>query len=111
MNKRKEMRKKRRADFLKSLCFLMPSLLGVGVFFITQNPADVPDSVLSQLGNKIEHGLHAYTPAEQKVVKAAADSFGAITERIERQGLLTWDQLYAALHDGLTLSDMRLLLE
>lgn len=48
---------------------------GVGVFFITQNPADIPDSVLSQLGNKIQHALRAYTPADQKAVKAAARSF------------------------------------
>ena len=48
---------------------------GVGVFFCTQNPRDVPDGVLAQLGNKIEHGLRAYTPAEQKSIKAAAESF------------------------------------
>ena len=48
---------------------------GVGVFFVTQNPRDIPDGVLAQLGNKIEHGLHAYTPADQKTVKAAAESF------------------------------------
>ncbi len=48
---------------------------GVGVYFCTQNPKDIPDSVLAQLGNKIEHGLRAYTPADQKAVKAAADSF------------------------------------
>jgi len=48
---------------------------GIGVFFITQNPKDIPDEVLAQLGNKIEHGLHAYTPAEQKGIRAAADSF------------------------------------
>ena len=48
---------------------------GVGVYFCTQNPKDVPNGVLSQLGNKIEHGLRAYTPADQKAVKAAADSF------------------------------------
>ena len=48
---------------------------GIGLFFITQSPGDVPSAVMAQLGNKIEHGLHAYTPAEQKVVKAAADSF------------------------------------
>ncbi|WP_031549780.1 helicase HerA-like domain-containing protein [Oribacterium sp. FC2011] len=48
---------------------------GVGIFFITQNPSDVPDSVLAQLGNKIQHALHAYTPSEEKKVKAAADSF------------------------------------
>ena len=38
---------------------------GVGIYFITQNPKDIPDGVLSQLGNKIQHALHAYTPAEQ----------------------------------------------
>ena len=48
---------------------------GVGVFFITQNPADIPDSVLAQLGNKIQHALRAYTPSEQKAVRAAAQSF------------------------------------
>jgi DNA helicase HerA-like ATPase len=50
---------------------------GVGIYFITQNPADVPDTVLGQLGNRIEHGLRAYTPAEQKGLKAAAQSFRA----------------------------------
>src|SRR6202008_2196466 len=48
---------------------------GVGIYFITQNPADVPDTVLGQLGNRIEHGLRAYTPADQRGLKAAADSF------------------------------------
>ncbi len=48
---------------------------GVGIYFITQNPADVPDTVLGQLGNRVQHGLRAYTPAEQKGLKAAADSF------------------------------------
>ena len=48
---------------------------GVGVYFCTQNPRDIPDGVLAQLGNKIQHGLHAYTPTDQKAVKAAADSF------------------------------------
>lgn len=48
---------------------------GVGVFFVTQNPRDIPDSVLSQLGNRIQHALRAYTPGERKAVKAAADSF------------------------------------
>ena len=50
---------------------------GVGIFFCTQNPKDIPDSVLAQLGNKVQHGLHAYTPADQKAVKAAADSYRA----------------------------------
>ena len=48
---------------------------GVGVYFCTQNPRDVPDNVLAQLGNKVEHGLRAFTPAEQRAVRAAADSF------------------------------------
>ena len=48
---------------------------GVGVYFVTQNPLDVPDSVLSQLGNRIQHALRAYTPRERKAVKTAADTF------------------------------------
>lgn len=48
---------------------------GVGVYFVTQNPKDIPDSVLAQLGNKIQHALRAYTPAEQKGIRAAAQSF------------------------------------
>lgn len=48
---------------------------GVGIYFITQKPSDIPDGVLSQLGNKIQHGLRAYTPAEQKGLRAAAQSF------------------------------------
>jgi DNA helicase HerA-like ATPase len=48
---------------------------GVGIFFITQNPADIPDAVLGQLGNRIQHALRAYTPKERKAIKAAADSF------------------------------------
>jgi DNA helicase HerA-like ATPase len=48
---------------------------GVGVYFITQNPADLPQNVLNQLGNRIQHALRAYTPAEIKNVEAASDSF------------------------------------
>lgn len=48
---------------------------GVGVFFVTQNPRDLPESVLAQLGNRIQHALRAYTPSERKGVKAAAQSF------------------------------------
>ena len=48
---------------------------GVGVYFVTQNPADIPDSVLAQLGNRIQHALRAYTPSEQKGLKAASESF------------------------------------
>ena len=48
---------------------------GVGIYFCTQNPKDIPNGVLAQLGNKIQHALRAYTPAELKGVKAAAESF------------------------------------
>lgn len=48
---------------------------GVGIYFITQSPSDIPGEVLSQLGNRIQHALRAYTPAERKALKAAADSF------------------------------------
>jgi len=48
---------------------------GVGVYFVTQNPADIPEKVLAQLGNRVQHALRAYTPQEQKGVKAAANSF------------------------------------
>lgn len=50
---------------------------GVGIYFITQNPKDIPDEVLAQLGNKIQHALRAYTPNEEKAIKAAAASFRA----------------------------------
>ncbi|HRD86422.1 MAG TPA: DUF853 family protein, partial [Rubrivivax sp.] len=46
---------------------------GVGVYFVTQNPLDVPDTVLAQLGNRIQHALRAFTPRDQKAVKAAAE--------------------------------------
>ena len=48
---------------------------GVGVYFVTQNPADVPETVLGQLGNRVQHALRASTPRDQKAVKAAADTF------------------------------------
>ncbi|MBM6592542.1 helicase HerA-like domain-containing protein [Microvirga pudoricolor] len=48
---------------------------GVGIYFITQNPADIPESVLAQLGNRIQHALRAYTPREQKAVRVAAQTF------------------------------------
>jgi DNA helicase HerA-like ATPase len=53
---------------------------GVGIYFITQSPKDIPDGVLGQLGNKIQHALHSYTPAEQKAAKVAAQSFRANPE-------------------------------
>ncbi|WP_341932006.1 helicase HerA-like domain-containing protein [Streptococcus pluranimalium] len=48
---------------------------GVGIFFITQNPLDLPESILAQLGNRVQHALRAYTPKEIKAVKTAADTF------------------------------------
>lgn len=48
---------------------------GVGVYFVTQNPLDVPDSVLAQLGNRVQHALRAFTPRDQKAVRAAAETF------------------------------------
>jgi len=50
---------------------------GVGVWFVTQNPLDVPDAVLGQLGNRVQHALRAFTPRDQKAVKAAAETFRA----------------------------------
>ncbi|AQA19041.1 ATP-binding protein [Halioglobus japonicus] len=50
---------------------------GVGVYFVSQSPSDIPDSVLGQLGNRIQHALRAYTPKEQKAVRVAAESFRA----------------------------------
>ncbi len=48
---------------------------GVGIWFVTQNPADVPDTVLAQLGNRVQHALRAYTPREQRAVRVAAETF------------------------------------
>jgi len=48
---------------------------GVGIYFVTQNPIDIPDTVLGQLGNRVQHALRAYTPREQKAVNTAADTF------------------------------------
>ena len=50
---------------------------GVGVYFVTQNPLDIPDAILGQLGNRIQHALRAFTPRDQKAVRAAADTFRA----------------------------------
>ena len=50
---------------------------GVGVFFVTQNPLDIPDTVLGQLGNRVQHALRAFTPRDQKAVKSAADTMRA----------------------------------
>ncbi len=48
---------------------------GVGIYFVTQNPTDIPDSILGQLGNRIQHALRAYTPKDQKAVRSAAETF------------------------------------
>ncbi|HRA24311.1 MAG TPA: DUF853 family protein, partial [Usitatibacteraceae bacterium] len=72
---------------------------GVGVWFITQNPLDVPDTVLGQLGNRIQHALRAFTPRDQKAVKAAATTFRqnpgldvekAITELVVGEALVSF---------------------
>ncbi len=53
---------------------------GVGVFFVTQNPADIPDTVLGQLGNRLQHALRAFTPKQQKAIKLAAQTYRANPE-------------------------------
>ncbi len=72
---------------------------GVGIYFVTQNPLDVPDTVLGQLGNRVQHALRAYTPRDQKAVRAAAqtmrqnpdfDAEQAITELSVGEGLLSF---------------------
>lgn len=61
-------------DKIKQVMKLIRSK-GIAVFFITQNPNDIPDEILAQLGNKVQHALRAYTPAEQKTIKAVAQSY------------------------------------
>ena len=48
---------------------------GVGIYFISQSPSDIPNDVLAQLSNRVQHALRAYTPAEQKAIRAAAKAF------------------------------------
>jgi DNA helicase HerA-like ATPase len=76
---------------------------GVGVYFCTQNPVDIPDDVLSQLGNRVQHALRAYTPRDQKAVKVAADTFRAnpefSTAEIITQ-LAVGEALVSVLEDG-----------
>jgi len=65
---------------------------GVGIYFVTQNPLDVPDEVLGQLGNRVQHALRAFTPRDQKAVRAAAETFRQnpnldVTETITQLGL------------------------
>ena len=67
-------------DYIKTQVIQIVKLIrskGVGVYFISQSPMDVPDEILAQLGNRVQHTLRAYTPAEQKVVKAVAMSYRA----------------------------------
>lgn len=61
---------------------------GVGVYFVTQNPLDIPDSVLGQLGNRVQHALRAYTPRDQKAVKAAATTF-RINPELDTEAVIT----------------------
>lgn len=61
---------------------------GVGVYFVTQNPADIPEKVLAQLGNRVQHALRAYTPQEQKGVKAAASSF-RVNSKLDTETVIT----------------------
>ena len=61
---------------------------GIGVYFVTQNPADIPDKVLAQLGNRIQHALRAYTPQEQKAVRVAAETF-RINPKIDVETAIT----------------------
>jgi DNA helicase HerA-like ATPase len=61
---------------------------GVGVFFVTQSPIDIPDIVLGQLGNRVQHAIRAYTPKDQKAVKAAAQTFRANPEISVEQVIL-----------------------
>ena len=61
---------------------------GVGLYFISQSPSDIPEEVLSQLGNKIQHALRAYTPSEQKAVQAAADGLRSNPEFDTKEAIL-----------------------
>jgi len=61
---------------------------GVGVYFITQNPVDIPETVLGQLGNKVQHALRAFTPKEQAAIKAAADTFRPNPELVVSEAIL-----------------------
>jgi uncharacterized protein len=61
---------------------------GVGVYFITQNPTDIPDTVLGQLGNKVQHALRAFTPKEQAAIKAASETFRPNPELVVSEAIL-----------------------
>jgi DNA double-strand break repair helicase HerA and related ATPase len=75
---------------------------GVGVYFISQNPLDIPGQVLGQLGNRIQHALRAFTPRDQRAVRAAAETFRAnpkldVSEAITQLGV--GEALVSTLHD------------
>lgn len=74
-------------DKIEQLAKLIRSK-GVGVYFVTQNPLDIPDPILSQLGNRIQHALRAYTPREQKAVRAAAGAF-RVNPDIDTEDVIT----------------------
>ncbi len=61
---------------------------GIGIYFVTQNPLDIPDTILGQLGNRVQHALRAFTPRDQKAVKAAAETFRA-NPNIDTQKTIT----------------------
>ena len=61
---------------------------GVGLYFISQSPNDIPEQILAQLGNKVQHNLRAYTPAEQRAIKAISDSFRANPEFDTQEAIL-----------------------
>ena len=61
---------------------------GVGIYFITQSPSDIPDDILGQLGNRIQHALRAYTPKDQKAVRVAAQSFRANPDFSTEQAIM-----------------------
>nr|XP_061799050.1 uncharacterized protein YjgR-like [Nerophis lumbriciformis] len=76
---------------------------GVGIYFVTQNPQDVPDDVLGQLGNRVQHALRAFTPRDQKVVRAAAQTFVPNPD-LDTEAVLTQlgvgEALVSTLRDG-----------
>ena len=89
-------------DKIEQVCRLIRSK-GVGVYFITQNPQDIPTDVLGQLGNRIQHALRAFTPKDQKAVRAAAQTFRAnpsfnVEEIITQLGV--GEALVSTLHES-----------
>ncbi len=75
---------------------------GIGIYFITQNPADIPDNILGQLGNKVQHALRAFTPKDQKSIRAAAQSFrtdGTINVETEITNLKVGEALISFLDE------------